>query len=115
MARRAAGGHPLGDDGAGPFRLVAGAGLLVFTAVYLDVFRRAFGGGCWSGSVLGRRAWRQRALIRRHLGFVVLASLLGVTAAAAGLSGCAEAGAAADEVAGDGVVCGVHTTRSSKT
>nr|WTC08892.1 DMT family transporter [Streptomyces anthocyanicus] len=26
-----------------------------------------------------RRAWRQRALIRRHLGFVVLASLLGVT------------------------------------
>lgn len=26
-----------------------------------------------------RRAWRQRALIRRHLGFVLLASLLGVT------------------------------------
>ena len=26
-----------------------------------------------------RRAWRQRKLIRRHLGFVVLASLLGVT------------------------------------
>lgn len=26
-----------------------------------------------------RRAWRQRALIRRHLGYVVLASLLGVT------------------------------------
>jgi two-component system sensor histidine kinase DesK len=37
-------------------RLVAGAGLLVFTVVYLDVFRRAFGGGCWSGSVLGRLA-----------------------------------------------------------
>ncbi|WP_369180918.1 DMT family transporter [Streptomyces mutabilis] len=26
-----------------------------------------------------RRAWRQRALVRRHLGFVLLASLLGVT------------------------------------
>ncbi|CAM5723526.1 hypothetical protein SGLAM104S_02452 [Streptomyces glaucescens] len=26
-----------------------------------------------------RQAWRQRQLIRRHLGFVVLASLLGVT------------------------------------
>lgn len=26
-----------------------------------------------------RRAWRQRALIRRHLGYVVLASLLGIT------------------------------------
>ncbi|SDY93520.1 two-component system, NarL family, sensor histidine kinase DesK [Geodermatophilus africanus] len=36
-------------------RLVAGAGLLVFTAVYLDVFRRAFD-RCWSGSVLGRLA-----------------------------------------------------------
>ena len=35
-------------------RIVAGAGLVVFTVVYLDVFRRAFGGGCWSGSVLGR-------------------------------------------------------------
>src|SRR3712207_1138946 len=36
-------------------RLVAGAGLLVFTAVYLDVFRRAFE-RCWSGPVLGRLA-----------------------------------------------------------
>jgi two-component system, NarL family, sensor histidine kinase DesK len=37
-------------------RLVAGAGLLVFTVVYLDVFRRAFGGDCWRGPVLGRLA-----------------------------------------------------------
>jgi two-component system sensor histidine kinase DesK len=36
-------------------RLVAGVGLLVFTVIYLDVFRRAFG-GCWTGSVLGRLA-----------------------------------------------------------
>ncbi|PRY42104.1 two-component system sensor histidine kinase DesK [Geodermatophilus tzadiensis] len=36
-------------------RVVAGAALLVFTGVYLDVFRRAFG-GCWSGSLLGRLA-----------------------------------------------------------
>ncbi|MGR7026108.1 sensor histidine kinase [Geodermatophilus sp. URMC 62] len=36
-------------------RVVAGAGLVVFTAVYLDVFRRAFG-GCWTGPVLGRLA-----------------------------------------------------------
>jgi two-component system sensor histidine kinase DesK len=36
-------------------RLVAGTGLVVFTAVYLGVFRRAFGGGR-SGSVLGRLA-----------------------------------------------------------
>jgi two-component system, NarL family, sensor histidine kinase DesK len=36
-------------------RLVAGAGLLVFTVVYLDVFRRAFD-RCRSGPVLGRLA-----------------------------------------------------------
>ncbi|SFP75998.1 two-component system, NarL family, sensor histidine kinase DesK [Geodermatophilus dictyosporus] len=36
-------------------RVVAGAGLVVFTAVYLDVFRRAFD-GCWSGPLLGRLA-----------------------------------------------------------
>jgi two-component system sensor histidine kinase DesK len=36
-------------------RLVAGAGLLVFTVVYLDVFHRAFG-SCWTGSLLGRLA-----------------------------------------------------------
>src|SRR3712207_7682245 len=36
-------------------RVVAGVGLVVFTAVYLDVFRRAFG-GCGSGSLLGRLA-----------------------------------------------------------
>ncbi|SNS94887.1 two-component system, NarL family, sensor histidine kinase DesK [Geodermatophilus pulveris] len=41
-------------------RLAAGAGLVVFTAVYLDVFRRAFGGGGGGsgdrGPVLGRLA-----------------------------------------------------------
>ena len=46
----------VGTDRPLAVRLVAGAGLLVFTVVYLDVFRRAFGGGCWSGSVLGRLA-----------------------------------------------------------
>ncbi|MGY1702420.1 sensor histidine kinase [Geodermatophilus sp. SYSU D00766] len=36
-------------------RVAAGAGLLVFTAVYLAVFRRAFD-GCWTGSLWGRLA-----------------------------------------------------------
>ncbi|SFT83062.1 two-component system, NarL family, sensor histidine kinase DesK [Geodermatophilus amargosae] len=38
-------------------RAVAGAGLLVFTVVYLDVFRRAFGGGCWGPPALSRLAF----------------------------------------------------------
>ena len=42
-------------DVAEAVRLVAGAGLLVFTAVYLDVFRRAFD-RCRRGPVLGRLA-----------------------------------------------------------
>jgi two-component system sensor histidine kinase DesK len=37
-------------------RVVAGAGLVVFTAVYLDVFLRSFAGGCWSRPALTRLA-----------------------------------------------------------
>ncbi|MGY1609683.1 sensor histidine kinase [Geodermatophilus sp. SYSU D00700] len=37
-------------------RVVAGAALVAFTTVYLDVFRRAFGGGCWGPPALGRLA-----------------------------------------------------------
>ncbi|SNS06265.1 two-component system, NarL family, sensor histidine kinase DesK [Geodermatophilus saharensis] len=42
-----------GADRSPAVQVVAGAGLLVFTVVYLDVFRRGFD-GCWSGSTLGR-------------------------------------------------------------
>jgi two-component system, NarL family, sensor histidine kinase DesK len=38
-------------------RVVAAAGLLLFTVVYLDVFRRAFGGGCWGPPAMGRLAF----------------------------------------------------------
>jgi two-component system, NarL family, sensor histidine kinase DesK len=37
--------------------VVAGAGLVAFTVVYLDVFRRAFGGGCWGPPALSRLAF----------------------------------------------------------
>ncbi len=51
-------------------RVLAGAALLLFTAVYLDVFRRAFGGGCWAPPTTRRLA------VVAGLG-VVLAVLLG--------------------------------------
>ncbi|GAB3314099.1 sensor histidine kinase [Geodermatophilus aquaeductus] len=37
--------------------VLAGAGLVAFTVVYLDVFRRAFGGGCWGPPALSRLAF----------------------------------------------------------